>query len=131
MIEVGAGPPVVARCDKRRIGQAVHKLLANAFKYGMDHPVDVGVDVSDHAAARIMVTDHGIGVAAEDTARIFELFERAAPVQHYGGLGLGLYVAREVVSAHGGCILVASEPGAGSTFTIVLPTKPVVSRHAG
>jgi signal transduction histidine kinase len=73
--------------------------------------------------SRISVTDHGIGIAPEDLARIFELFERAASWQHYGGLGLGLYVARENVSAHEGSILVASEPGAGSTFTIVLPAE--------
>jgi PAS domain S-box-containing protein len=119
-IELGAGSPVATRCDKGRIERAVHILLVNAFRYGTGRPVEVAVDASGHAS-RISVTDHGIGIAPEDTGRIFELFERAASSRHYGGLGLGLYVAREIVSAHQGSILVASEPGAGSTFTIVLP----------
>jgi signal transduction histidine kinase len=52
---------------------------------------------------------------------VFERFERAVPSSNYGGLGLGLYIARSIVLAHGGTITVDSEPGAGSTFTVLLP----------
>ena len=121
VIELREGPPLVWRCDRARIEQAVCVLLTNAIKYGRARPIQLDVDSVDGPTARITVTDHGIGIAREDRARIFERFERAVPSQHYGGLGIGLYVAREIVQAHGGSILVASEPDAGSTFTILLP----------
>ena len=74
--------------------------------------------------ARLAVRDRGIGIAPADQARIFERFERAASARHYGGLGLGLWIARQVVDAHGGRIRVDSAPGAGSTFTVELPIAP-------
>jgi signal transduction histidine kinase len=70
------------------------------------------------------VSDQGIGIAPEHQARVFERFQRAVPAQHFGGLGLGLYVARQIVEAHGGTIDVASEAGAGATFTVRLPKDP-------
>ena len=122
-LELGAYSPVLGRCDEARVEQAVCNLIANAIKYGKGRPIELALDAIDDATARITVTDHGIGIAVEDTARIFDLFERAVPSRHYGGLGLGLYVAREIVRAHGGSIFVASKPEAGSTFTILLPTR--------
>jgi PAS domain S-box-containing protein len=122
-VELRPGPPVVVRFDKARIAQAVSNLIANAIKFGEGRPIELIVEPNDDGTARITVTDQGIGVAAKDTTRIFELFERAVPSRHYGGLGLGLYVAREIVRAHGGSILVSSEPEAGSTFTILLPRR--------
>ena len=74
---------------------------------------------------RITVADEGIGIAADDLGRIFSRFERAAPVQNYGGLGLGLYISRHIVEAHGGRIEVSSQPGEGSTFVIDLPRAVV------
>jgi signal transduction histidine kinase len=71
--------------------------------------------------ARLTVRDHGIGIAKDDVGRIFGRFERAVSSRHYGGLGLGLYVAQEIVEAHGGRILVQSKPGEGSAFTVLLP----------
>ena len=70
-----------------------------------------------------MVKDHGIGIEPEKVSRIFERFERAVSSRSYGGLGLGLYIARQIVEAHGGQIAVASQPGEGSTFTIDLPIE--------
>jgi len=75
--------------------------------------------VSD--AATLSVRDHGIGLAPEDQERVFERFERAVPLTRYRGLGVGLYVAREIVRAHGGSIRVESALGQGATFTIELP----------
>jgi signal transduction histidine kinase len=72
---------------------------------------------------RVRVRDHGIGIAPEDQARIFERFERAVPERHYGGFGLGLWVARLVVEEHGGKIRVASSPGDGSLFEVELPRE--------
>ena len=115
-----SGPAVEGCWDRARLERVVSILMSNAIKYGAGYPIEVRVKASD-GRAFVEVTDHGIGIAPQDAARIFERFERAAPTQHYGGLGLGLYVAREIVHAHGGSILVSSQPGAGATFTVVLP----------
>jgi signal transduction histidine kinase len=82
--------------------------------------VDVRV-YGDDTHARVEVVDRGIGIAPEDAARIFGRFERAVSSRHYGGLGLGLFITRQLVEALGGDISVHSEPGQGSTFTVVLP----------
>lgn len=77
--------------------------------------------------ARLSVRDHGVGIPAADLERIFGRFERANVEDHFGRLGLGLYLARRIVDGHGGTLQVASEPGAGSVFTIDLP-RPRVAR---
>jgi signal transduction histidine kinase len=101
----------------------ITNLLANAAKFGQGKPVTLHVD-PDGPRARLRVVDRGIGISAEDQARVFDRFERAVPSQHFGGLGLGLYIARQIVEAHGGEIRVASAPGAGTTFTVLLPREP-------
>ena len=68
--------------------------------------------------------DHGIGISNADAERIFGRFERAVSMRHYGGLGLGLYITRQLVEAHGGTIRVTSEPGAGAVFVVELPCRP-------
>jgi signal transduction histidine kinase len=108
------------RWDRLRLEQVVTNLLVNAFKYGAGQPVTVAVaTVGDRAEIR--VTDLGIGIPADDVRRIFDRFERAVSSQHYGGLGLGLYVARHLVEAHGGMIVVDSAPSAGATFIVRIP----------
>jgi signal transduction histidine kinase len=96
-------------------------LLSNALEYGAGKPVEVAVDRSDSRAV-LSVSDRGIGIAPADQQRIFGLFERAVPVSSFGGAGLGLYFAKQVVMAHGGQIDVRSEPGRGATFAVSLPT---------
>jgi signal transduction histidine kinase len=71
--------------------------------------------------ARLIVTDHGPGISPEQLDRIFLRFAQAVPAREYGGLGLGLYLARKLCEAHGGSIHVESEPGHGATFTVDLP----------
>jgi len=111
---------VLGRCDPVRLEQVVASLVDNALKYGGDEPVEVAVAREEDRAV-LIVRDRGIGIAAEDQDRIFERFERAAPVSQYGGFGFGLWAAREIAKAHGGTIRVHSHHGRGSTFVVELP----------
>ncbi|MFT3772578.1 MAG: AAA family ATPase [Minicystis sp.] len=113
-------PGVRGSWDPVRIRQVMTNLLSNAVKYGAGKPIEVTVGTSGGSAV-IAVRDHGIGIAPEEQAKVFERFERASSVAHYGGLGLGLYITREIVLAHGGTIRVESEVGRGSLFTVELP----------
>ncbi|KFE68349.1 sensor histidine kinase [Hyalangium minutum] len=119
-LELHAPEPVFGRWDRLRVEQVVTNLLSNALKYGAGRPVVVRVE-EDGERARLTVQDHGIGIAEEDLERIFERFERAVSDRHYGGLGLGLYITRQIVEAFGGTVRVVSNPGEGSTFTLELP----------
>jgi len=83
-------------------------------------PIEVRVRNAGDAA-ELTVTDHGIGIDPARVASVFDRFERAVSVVNYGGLGLGLYLARSIVEAHGGTINVESQLGEGSTFTVRLP----------
>ncbi len=109
-----------ARWDRFRIEQVVTNLLSNAIKYGAGKPVDVVVD-RDDGSARIVVTDRGPGIHAEHHGRLFERFARFAPTRHYAGFGLGLWIARVIVEAHGGTIGVRSQVGEGASFFVDLP----------
>jgi signal transduction histidine kinase len=115
--------PAPGRYDRLRIEQVVGNLLVNAGKFGEGKPVALRVR-PDGAFAVLEVSDQGIGIAPEHQARVFERFQRAVPAQHFGGLGLGLYVARQIVEAHGGTIELVSAAGAGATFTVRLPREP-------
>jgi signal transduction histidine kinase len=119
-VEIAAAAPVRGRWDRMRVDTIVTNLLSNAIKYGEGKLIELKVD-GDAVRARLVVTDHGIGIAPADQARIFERFERAVPERHYGGFGLGLWVARLVAEAHGGRIAVESSPGRGSAFELDLP----------
>ncbi len=113
-------PGVRIEGDAFRIEQAVMNLITNALKYGRREPVEIRLEQVDHHA-RIDVRDRGRGIAPEDLERIFQRFERAGHSGDVPGLGLGLYISREIVRGHGGTIAVQSRPGEGSTFTIALP----------
>jgi PAS domain S-box-containing protein len=117
---VSAEGPVTGRWDRLRIEQVVTNLLANALKYGAGKPVEMTI-ARDGPAVRLTVRDHGIGIAPLDAERIFERFERTDAASKHPGLGLGLYIARQIVAAHGGAIRVESEPSEGSTFIVELP----------
>jgi PAS domain S-box-containing protein len=106
--------------DRSRLDQLVTNLLSNAAKFGLGKPIRVGVS-SDDGNARLTVRDEGIGIPQEARERIFRPFERGVPARHYGGLGLGLYIVKNIVEGLGGSVRVDSTPGAGSTFTVELP----------
>jgi signal transduction histidine kinase len=111
---------VVGLWDRVRLECVVANLVSNAVKFGEGKPIGISVSC-DGSVARVVVTDQGIGIAAQEQARIFEKFARAVSERHYGGFGLGLWVVRQIVEAHGGSIRVDSEAGKGSTFVVELP----------
>ncbi len=113
--------PVVGRWDRARLEQVLANLLSNAVKYGRGRPIELGVFASGDRAARITVRDQGIGIPEGARERLFGRFERAVSGRHYGGLGLGLWITRQLVEAHGGTISYESTEGEGTTFTVELP----------
>ncbi|HXI55125.1 MAG TPA: ATP-binding protein [Polyangia bacterium] len=121
-VTLQAPPTLWGRWDGLRVEQVVTNLLTNAVKYGPGKPIEVRV-ATGPGVVQIEVQDQGIGLDPRDAARIFDRFERAVPSSHYGGLGLGLYIARQIVEAHHGEIRVASVPDRGATFTVTLPME--------
>ena len=111
---------LMGRVDPLRFEQVLDNLLSNALKYGAGKPVRVRLERHE-GRARLTVRDEGLGIAPEALERIFDRFERAVSGRHFGGLGLGLYIVRRIVSSSGGTISVASVPGQGATFTVELP----------
>jgi len=108
--------------DRLRVDQVVDSLLSNAIKYGQGRPVDVTLSREGRWVV-LTVQDRGIGIQEEKQQTIFERFERAVSIQAYGGLGLGLYLTRQIVDAHEGKVSVESQPGAGSSFRVELPAE--------
>ncbi|HYO54201.1 HAMP domain-containing sensor histidine kinase, partial [Archangium sp.] len=112
--------PILGCWDAARLDQVLMNLLGNSTRYGQGRPITVSVR-ADNDQAWVSVRDEGIGIAPEDLDRIFGRFERAVSQRHYGGLGLGLYITRQIVEALGGQVRVESEPGRGATFEVRLP----------
>jgi PAS domain S-box-containing protein len=108
--------------DRGRLQQALVNVITNAIKYGGGKPVDIRIEQKD-SHVKVAIEDRGIGISEQDHDRIFQRFERAAPLRHYGGLGLGLYITRHIIEAHGGRVWLHSTKGAGSTFTLELPLR--------
>ncbi|WP_437973258.1 AAA family ATPase [Sorangium sp. So ce295] len=122
--------PVMGHWDPSRMEQVLINLLSNAIKYGAGGLIHVIVR-REGARGVLVVRDHGMGIAEADQARIFERFERAVSVRNFGGLGLGLYIVRWIVTSHGGTIRVESRPGAGATFIVELPLRPPEAETEG
>jgi signal transduction histidine kinase len=114
--------PVEGCWDRLRLEQVLMNLLSNACKYGRKRPIRVRVEVAP-GLARLAVRDEGYGIAPEDQERIFQRFQRADATRHIQGLGLGLWICRQIAEAHGGTLRVESELGKGSTFILELPQR--------
>jgi signal transduction histidine kinase len=108
--------------DEFRIEQVITNLLTNALRYGDGKPVAVTVGIREQEPeAFVSVRDQGMGVAPEDQERIFEQFERTEGAAQVAGLGLGLYIARQIAQAHQGRLEVRSARGEGAEFILSLP----------
>ncbi|MFP2911827.1 ATP-binding protein, partial [Pyxidicoccus sp. 3LFB2] len=108
--------------DRARVEQAVAALVGNALKFGPGRPVQVEVS-SAGPMGRVRVLDRGIGIPEEQLERIFERFGRAVSSRSYGGLGLGLYLARRAAEAHGGRAWAEPREGGGAVFILELPLE--------
>ncbi len=108
--------------DASRLHQVVENLLTNAMKYGNGKPIELSLR---HESGEVVlrVKDHGHGIAHDQRDRIFERFERVTSEKNISGLGLGLYLTKQIVQAHGGSIAVESELGVGSVFSVRLPAN--------
>ena len=117
--------PIIVDGDELRLEQVFQNLIQNAVKYSpAGGAVYVRLERHEDKAV-VAVTDEGIGIPAEALPRLFSRFYRAvnASSQNISGMGVGLYVVREIVSLHGGTVAVQSDEGQGSTFTVILPLK--------
>lgn len=113
---------VKGKWDRLRLDQAITNLISNALKFGKGKRIEISVGVSQGHAI-LQVRDHGIGIAEEDLDRIFERFERTTEARAFGGMGLGLYIVRQIMEAHGGSLKVESTLGDGSCFSLHLPLR--------
>ncbi len=118
--ELESDEELCGQWDARRLEEIVCNLVSNAIKFGRGGAVEIAAkDRGDQV--RLTVRDHGVGIAREDIDRVFERFEQSE-VSH-GGLGMSLWIVRQLVHAHGGAIAVDSAPGEGATFTVTLPRE--------
>jgi signal transduction histidine kinase len=122
LVEVEFFQSAVGNWDRFRIEQVLMNLLTNAMRYGRTKPIFVQVNVS-HGRGQIVVRDQGRGIAKENHDRIFQKFERATEGSEISGLGLGLYIVKNILEAHQGSIRVESELGQGTAFFVDLPLE--------
>jgi PAS domain S-box-containing protein len=114
------GATAMGRWDSLWMEQVITNLLSNAIKFGAGKPIAITCAV-DKEIVRVSVHDHGVGIAPEHHLKVFQRFQQVAPARHHGGLGLGLWIADEIVKRHGGSLRVESQLGDGATFVMELP----------
>ncbi len=112
--------PLEAEVDAMRIEQVISNILLNALKYAPESTMEIGLDKTSEEQIKIWISDTGPGITKEYKERIFDRFERAAPNLSTGGLGLGLYISRQIIESHGGTLCVESEVSKGAKFIILL-----------
>jgi PAS domain S-box-containing protein len=115
-------PGIVGEWDPARLEQILENLLGNALKYARGAHIHITLSVEDRKA-RLVVRDEGPGISSAALPRIFEKFDRGGLDGTQGGLGLGLYIVRQIVEGHGGTVQAASAPGEGATFIVDLPLQ--------
>jgi signal transduction histidine kinase len=119
---VDAPAPIPARLDPLRIEQVLVNLVNNAIKYSPDGGT-IDIAATQHGeVAQVAVRDHGLGIPPEDRSHIFDRFYQAHARSHHSGMGLGLYISRQIVDLHGGSITVDFPADGGTRFVVTLPT---------
>jgi signal transduction histidine kinase len=121
-LSVRASSAAPGHWDEELVERVVTHLLSNAIRFGPGKPIVVSV-TADQSRVALEVSDSGIGIPPERLPHIFDRFERAVSVTHYGGLGLGLHIAQQIVLAHRGTIAVDSMVGVGTRVRVELPTS--------
>jgi two-component system OmpR family sensor kinase len=111
---------ISTRIDKFRLDEAIGNVVSNAIKYGAGKLINVDLKAKD-GKATVVVQDRGIGIPEEDLSRVFGRFERTSISHNYGGLGLGLYIAKQVIEEHEGSIRAENRSGGGARIVIELP----------
>jgi two-component system CheB/CheR fusion protein len=119
-VELKLDETIVGNWDKNRIEQIIANLISNALKYAAPSPINISL-FKDGSTAVLIVKDSGPGIIPEMQKKIFNRFERLETEKHVGGMGLGLYIVKEIVSAHHGTIELESHPGHGAKFVVKLP----------
>jgi signal transduction histidine kinase len=117
-------PNVRGLWDRRGLEQVVTNLLTNAIKYAPGTEVRVCVNKPHEEQVRLIIRDQGMGIPREDQNKLFNRFARASDSGPVSGLGLGLYIVKQLVTLHEGTVGIESEPGQGATFTVELPLRP-------
>jgi PAS domain S-box-containing protein len=115
--------PLIGTWDRLRVEQIFTNLLSNALKYAPGEPISISASPAGDFAV-VEIRDGGPGIPEGDLTRIFGRFERAGAPDTYGGMGLGLYVTRQIAEAHGGSVDASNAPGGGACFTVRLPFVP-------
>ncbi len=119
-LEIDLKAHVLSFCDRDRIEQVVTNLLTNAIKYAAGTLITIATFVRENQAV-ISVSDKGPGISADNLGKIFNRYERIDVSSHFGGLGLGLYISKQIIDAHNGSIKVESTLDEGTTFYLELP----------
>ena len=134
-MEAAADAPAQFVADGQRLQQILKNLLANAVKFTEHGSVSLKIEACGERRMRFSVSDTGIGIAREQTEVIFEAFRQAdgSTSRRFGGTGLGLAISRDLAQRMGGTLVVESEPGRGSCFTLELPVDgaPAAEAEAG
>jgi signal transduction histidine kinase len=111
----------IVNADPMQLWRVVNNLITNAIQHNPDG-IELTVDaVVEPEFIRIYIIDNGVGIVAEQQARLFELYARGDRARYMPGLGMGLYLCQQIITAHGGKIGLDSFPGMGSSFWFTLP----------
>jgi signal transduction histidine kinase len=120
-----ASAPIVCSVDALRLEQVLTNLLENAMKFSPDGgTIEVGVAARKDGTIQLSVRDHGQGIPPQSRERIFDRFYQGHQDMHASGMGLGLWISREIVALHRGRITVESPPDGGTRFVVILPAEP-------
>lgn len=119
-IQTVIDPPLIGEWDSIRLKQLLRNLISNAINYGLQKPILIRAFKTGDRV-KVSVEDQGIGISPADQIRVFQRYERATSIRSFGGMGLGLYISKQIVSAHGGTIWIESELNHGTRVHVELP----------